>query len=89
MVSEIGILFIMVYKYREIECPKCAHIFMWSDAERTNESAWYEYRLKDKDGLLSQAKCPQCGAGMALQTESKLGISIEDKRLVKGVFRGL
>lgn len=79
----------MVYKYREVECPKCAHIFMWSDAERTNESAWYEYRLKDKDGLLNHTKCPQCGVGMALQPDSKLGISFDDERLVKIVFRGL
>ena len=26
-------------------------------------------------------KCPQCGADIALQSESKLGISIEDRRL--------
>ena len=62
---------------------------MWSDAERTNESAWYEYRLKDKEDFLNHAKCPRCGAGMALQPDSKLGISFDDERLVKIVFRGL
>jgi len=79
----------MPYKYKEIECPKCAHIFMWSNAERTNESVWYEYRLIGKSDLLNQAKCPKCGAGMVLLPDIRIGISIEDERLVKSVFRGL
>ena len=44
--------------FREVQCYKCGHIFMW---QKNGIEYPSEYRLENTDELLGIAECPKCG----------------------------
>lgn len=47
--------------FREVQCYKCGHIFMWQKDSIEYQS---EYRLEITNELLGIAACPKCGTDM-------------------------
>ena len=77
----------MAYKYREVKCPWCDHIFMWS-ADVREGLIIYEYRLKESGKLVEKAKCPKCSEDMLVLEHILEGIDTNDNRIEKrGISR--
>ncbi len=70
----------MSYKYREVKCPSCDHVFMWI---RNNGDGlllrWYQ--LKSTGEPVEEAKCPKCGMKMLVLEHILTGIDINDDRI--------
>lgn len=78
----------MSYKFREVKCPECEHIFMWNkDGEE--RLAIYEYRIKATGERVEKAKCPCCGKYMLVMEHVLLGIEVDDERFEKIGIRGI
>ncbi len=70
----------MSYKYREVKCPWCNHIFMWNN--NSGEGLllhWYQ--LKSTGEPVEEAKCPKCGMKMIVLEHIFTGIDIDDDRI--------
>lgn len=70
----------MGYRFREVKCPLCDHIFMWSEAFREG-LLLPPYRLKETKEFVEEAKCPKCGMKMAILEHILEGIDVDDDRL--------
>lgn len=70
----------MKYKYREVKCPWCDHVFMW-DKNSGEEILLHWYRLKSTGESVEEAKCPQCGKKMIVLEHVLTGIDIDDDRI--------
>ena len=76
----------MAYKYREVKCPWCDHVFMWN--KNSGEGLIFHwYRLKETEEFVEEAKCPKCGEEMIVLENIFTGIDKDDDRIerVKGV----
>lgn len=78
----------MTYKYREVKCPWCDHIFMWN-ADGREGLIIHEYRLKEEGKLAPKAKCPQCSEDMLIMEHILEGIDTNDDRIEKIGIRGI
>lgn len=78
-----------MYKYRQIECPLCGHIFMWIEYADLPPN-YNVYRRKGVDEELGSTHCPKCNCGMIVSNDSKRGISVEDEVVeLRGTVRGI
>ncbi len=78
----------MTYKYREVKCPQCEHIFMWSNTTRESYVV-YEYRIKETGAYVEKAKCPKCAADMLVLEHVLEGIDLKDDRIETIGVRGI
>lgn len=76
----------MGYKFREVQCFKCKHIFMW---KKENESVLYEYHMKDTNVLLNLAGCPKCNASILVVPHVLEGIPEDSDKVFKSGIRGI
>ena len=65
-----------MYKFKEVECPKCKHRFTWLEAP--NGNSYYLYRKKGEKEELFSAVCPQCNLEMVVPSDEHIGIAITD-----------
>ena len=72
--------------FREVQCYKCGHIFMWQKNGIEYQS---EYSLENTDELLGIAECPKCGTNMLVIPHVLEGISKDSSGIVKSVIRGI
>lgn len=78
-----------MYKYRQIECPLCGHIFMWIEYADLPPN-YNVYRRKGVDEELGSTHCPKCNCEMIVSNDSKRGISVEDEVVeLRGTVRGI
>ncbi len=78
----------MTYKYREVKCPWCDHVFMWN--ENGGEGLiLHEYRFKETGKLAEKAKCPKCSMNMIVMEHVLEGIDIQDDRIEAIGVRGI
>ena len=69
----------MSYKYREVKCPWCDHVFMWN--KNSGEGILIHwYRLKSTGEPVEEAKCPKCGIEMVVLEHVFAGIDKDDDR---------
>ena len=71
----------MSYKYREVKCPWCDHVFMW-DKNGGEGILVQRYRLKSTGEPVKEAKCPQCGMKMVVLEHVFTGIDKEDDEII-------
>ena len=77
-----------MYKFKEIRCPVCGHIFTWLEEPLGN--CYCVYQRKGVDEELFSTICPQCGLEMVVPEESHDGISVEDNGIeIRGTMRGI
>ncbi len=76
----------MSYTFRNVQCYKCKHNFMW---QKAGGIEIYEYRHKETKQLLDMAKCPKCGADMLLIPNVLEGISKDSDQVVCQGIRGI
>ena len=78
----------MTYKYREVKCPWCDHVFMWN--ENSGEGLiLHEYRFKETGILTEKAKCPNCSMDMIVLEHVLEGIDVQDDRIEAIGIRGI
>lgn len=65
-----------MYKYRQVQCPKCDHIFMW--LEGPTGTSYCLYRRKGENEELHNTTCPKCNLEMVVPSNSIKGIDIND-----------
>ena len=76
-------------KCRQVQCPKCKHVFMWIE-HADLPSSYNVYRRKGIDEELGSTRCPMCCCEMIIPSDIKLGISIEDDTVEHmGTVRGI
>ena len=70
----------MQYEYREVKCPCCDHVFMWS---KNGEGGHIirMYRLRETGKYVGEAKCPKCEMKMLVLDKIFEGIDIDDSRI--------
>ena len=69
-----------MYRFMEIECPNCKHIFVW--LEHTYKGTRYNlYRRKGYNEALESTVCPNCNMEMAVLKDKHSGINIEDSSI--------
>lgn len=79
----------MMYKYRQVECPLCGHIFMWIEYADLPPS-YNVYRRKGIDEELGSTHCPKCNCEMIVPSELSTGISVENESVeLRGTIRGI
>lgn len=70
----------MAYRYREVKCLWCNHIFMWrNDGRKSHPTS--EYRIKETGESVETAKCPKCDADMFVMEHILEGIDANDDRI--------
>lgn len=74
------------YKYREVKCPWCDHIFMWNENGREGLILG-GYRLKETGEYVETAKCPVCEMEIAVLEHVLAGIDLDDERIEKTKWR--
>ena len=79
--------------FREVQCYKCGHIFMWQKDGIEYQS---EYRLEStnehRDECLQKkqdAECPKCGTDMLAIPHVLEGISKDSSGIVEAGIRGI
>lgn len=74
------------YEFREVQCYKCKHTFMWqrADGESTHAYCW-----KDTNVYLDLAKCPKCDNEMLIVPHTLEGIPKDTEGIVESGVRGL
>jgi len=65
-----------MYKFKEVECPKCNHRFAWLEAP--TGTSYCLYRRKGVNEELFSTVCPQCGLEMIVPENEHRGISVND-----------
>ena len=78
----------MSYKYREVKCPWCDHIFMWNENGREGLII-HMYRLKETKEYVEEAKCPKCEEVMIVLPHVIEGLDINDERIETIGVRGI
>lgn len=78
----------MSYKFREVKCPWCGHIFMWNETEREG-IVIHHYILKENGEYLGNPKCPKCDIDMVVLDHVLEGIDPKDERVEMRGFRGI
>ena len=78
----------MSYKYREVKCPWCDHVFMWQKNSQ-ERLIIYEYRRKTTGGYIEKAKCPKCGMDMLVSDDSFVGLEMNDEQIEIIGVRGI
>lgn len=63
-----------MYRYRQVQCPKCKHIFMWLDAPLG--VSYCLYRRKGIEEELYSTSCPKCNLEMVVPGDVLEGIDI-------------
>lgn len=69
-----------MYKFKEVECPKCNHRFTW--LEEPNGNSYCLYCRKGVNEELFSTVCPRCGLEMVVPSDEHTGISITDESIV-------
>ena len=70
----------MVYKYREMKCPWCDHVFIWN--ENGKEGVFFHiYKLKETGESVETTKCPKCEMEIAVLEHVFEGIDVNDDRI--------
>ena len=76
------------YKFKEVRCPSCGHVFTWLEMPPGN--SYCVYRRKGVDEELFSTVCPQCNLEIVVPDGSHEGISIEDSNIeLCGTMRGI
>ena len=79
----------MMYKYRQVKCPLCDHVFMWIEYADLPPN-YNVYRRKGIDEELGSTHCPKCNCEMIVPSECSTGISVETKNVeLRGTVRGI
>ncbi len=78
----------MEYRYREVKCPWCGHVFMWNEMGREG-SVTFEYKHKETGKLVEEAKCPACEKNMLVLDGVFEGIDVNDDRIERIGIRGI
>ena len=77
-----------MYKYKEVRCPKCNHIFVWLEQPQGN--SYCLYRRKGYEEEMFSTTCPNCSLEMVIPSESHNGIDIRDDMVEQfATLRGL
>lgn len=77
-----------MYKYRQVQCPKCKHIFMW--LEGPTGSSYCIYRRKNRDEEIFSTTCPKCNLKMVVPSDTVEGIDINDEAIIlSSTLRGI
>jgi endogenous inhibitor of DNA gyrase (YacG/DUF329 family) len=63
-----------MYKYRQVKCPRCKHIFMWLDAPMG--ASYCLYRRRGSEEELYSTTCPKCNLEMIVPGNVIEGIDI-------------
>ena len=78
----------MSYKYREVKCPWCNHVFMWNKNGREGLII-HIYRIKETNEYVEEAKCPKCEEKMIVLPHVFTGIDARDERIETIGIRGI
>ena len=78
----------MAYRYREVKCPWCDHIFMWNKDGREG-LILHKYRLKETGKFAEEARCPKCDMDMIVLEHILEGIDTQDDRIEVIEVRGI
>ncbi len=78
----------MAYRYREVKCPWCEHVFMWNKDGREGLII-HEYRLKETGGFVEKAKCPKCDMDIIVLEHILEGVDTQDDRIEVIGVRGI
>jgi len=77
-----------MYKFKEVECPKCKHRFAW--LEVPNGRSYYLYRINDEKEELFSLVCPKCNLEMVVPSAEHIGIAITDEAVeLSSSIRGI
>ena len=71
----------MTYRFREVKCPWCDHVFMWSRDGREGPFLW-QYMLRVTGKPVETATCPMCGNEVAVLEGIFEAINVVDDRIV-------
>lgn len=78
-----------MYKCRQIQCPRCEHIFMWFEHADLPLS-YNVYGRKGVDEELGSTYCPKCNCEMIAPSELTTGIPVENESVeLRGTVRGI
>ena len=78
-----------MYKCRQIQCPRCEHIFMWIEYADLPTS-YCVYKRKNVEEELGSTHCPKCNCEMVVPNDSERGISVENENVeLRGTVRGI
>jgi len=69
-----------MYKWRQVKCPLCDHIFTWQEESYTGSSCDI-FKRKGIDEKLESACCPKCNFEMVVVNDLLEGIDILDKEI--------
>lgn len=69
------------YKFREVKCPWCEHVFMWGNL--SEGLTLHDYKLKETGEILEEARCPKCNIKMVILEHILEGVDPQDKRIEK------
>lgn len=79
-----------MYKFRQVECPLCGHIFMWQKEPVFVGNSYCTYKRKGIDEELENAICPKCRLEMVVIDNILKGIDINSENIeVAYTSRGL
>lgn len=71
----------MGYRFREVKCPYCEHVFMWGNLSEGLVRR-HEYKSKETGELLEQTRCPKCDIEMVILEHVLEGVDSDDERIV-------
>ena len=72
----------MAYKFREVKCPFCDHIFMFQENGGKGLKI-NEYKLKDTNQNIEKTKCPKCNENLFVIPEKLEATDEKDKKIKK------
>lgn len=72
----------MAYRYREVKCPWCDHIFMWNKDGRRG-LIMHEYKVKETGEFVQKVDCPKCSMNMIVLDHVLEGVDTKDDRIQK------
>ncbi len=78
----------MKYEYRQVKCPWCNHVFMWTK-DGGEGLILHSYRIKETEENVEEAICPKCEEKMLVLPHILEGIDTDDKRIEVIRVRGL
>ena len=73
---------VMSYQFREVKCPWCDHVFMWTKDRREGLIIHWQ-KLKKTGEFVEEAKCPKCASKMIVWEHILEGIDFDDERVEK------
>lgn len=65
-----------MYRFKEVQCPKCKHTFVWLQEPHGN--SYCLYRRKGVEEELFSTTCPRCSLEMVIPSDLHNGIDIQD-----------